>query len=152
MSRKLFTLFVFLLLPAAASFSQTKTKTGAAANVSPAPAIKSSAAYAELLLRQTERSAELEQLLLDYTEEYPKVKEIRYELGLLDKEMNKISATSSADAGKLTLALGKLAVRKIELEVDLWSLRMQYKDDQAEVRRARRKVEVYEKAVREILP
>lgn len=152
MSRKIFILFVFILLPAAASFSQTKIKTGAAASVSPAPAIKSSAAYAELLLRQTEQTAELEQLLLDYTEEYPKVKELRYELGLLDKEMNKVLATSHADAGKLTLALGKLAVRKIELEVDLWSLRIQYKDDQAEVKRARRKVEVYEKAVREILP
>lgn len=115
-------------------------------------ATKASPAYAELLLRRTERAAQLEELLLDYTEEFPKVKELRYESDLLQKETVKMLAVNAAEASKLTLALGKLLVRKIELEVDLWNLRLQYNDDQADVRRARRKIEVYEKAIREILP
>lgn len=89
--------------------------------------------------------------MLDYTEEFPKVKELRFELDLLNAEMNKILAVNASDAGKLTLALGKLIVRKTELETDVWNLRRQYSDDQKEVRRAKKKVDVFEKAIREIL-
>lgn len=115
-------------------------------------AVKTSPAFAELLLRRTERESELEEFLLDYTEDFPKVQEIKFELDLLKKATDKIAAVGASDAGKLTLALGKLMVRKIELEVDLWNLRRQYKDDHAEVKRARRKVEVFEQAIKEILP
>jgi uncharacterized protein involved in exopolysaccharide biosynthesis len=113
--------------------------------------LKSSPAYAELLLRKTERESELEEFLLDYTEEFPKVKEIKFELGVLNKEMDKILAVNTSESGKLTLALGKLIVRKIELETDLWNLRRQYNEDHPEVKRAKRKVEVFEKAIKEIL-
>ncbi|HXH70085.1 MAG TPA: hypothetical protein VNI60_07135, partial [Pyrinomonadaceae bacterium] len=84
-------------------------------------AIKSSPTYAELLLRKTEREAELEEFLLDYTDEFPKVKEIKFELDLLQKQMEKVLAIGASDAPKLSLALGKLLVRKTELEVDYWN-------------------------------
>ncbi len=145
---------IFVLLPAPFSRSQTNVKNGATQNIAAKPSAqttKSSPAYAELLLRKAERESELEEFLLDYTEEFPKVKEIKFELGLLNKEMNKILAVNSAESGKLTLALGKLIVRKIELETDLWNLRRQYNDDHPEVKRAKRKVEVFEKAVKEVL-
>lgn len=147
-----FTTALLILLSAAVCFSQTagKSKPPSAAGSSQS-ATKSSPAYAELLLRQTERTAELEELRLDYTEEFPKVKELKFESDLLQKEMNKILAVNPSETGKLTLALGKLIVRKVEIEVDLWNLRIQLKDDQAEVKRAIRKVEVYDKAIREIL-
>jgi uncharacterized protein involved in exopolysaccharide biosynthesis len=119
---------------------------------SAATIVKASPAYAELLLRKTERESELEEFAIDYTEEYPKVKEIKYELSLITKEMDKLLAVSAADAGKLTLALGKLMVRKTELETDLWNLSRQYNADHLEVKRAKRKVAAYEKAIREILP
>jgi len=115
-------------------------------------AAKLTPAYSEILLRKTERESELEEFSLDYTEEFPKVKEIKFELGLLNREMEKILAVNQSDSGKLTLALGKLLVRKIELETDLWNLRRQYNDEHPEVKRARRKVEVFEKAIKEILP
>lgn len=114
--------------------------------------IKSTPAFAELLLRKTEREAQLEEFLLDYTEEFPKVKELRFELELLQKQFDKVSAVSASDAPKLSLALGKLMVRKTELEVDYWNLLKQYNTDHPEVKRAKRKIEVYEKAVKEILP
>jgi hypothetical protein len=50
------------------------------------------------------------------------------------------------------LALGKLIVRKIELETNLWNLKAQYKDDYPDVRKAKQKVAVFERAIREILP
>ncbi|MBA3784374.1 MAG: hypothetical protein H0X15_02375 [Acidobacteria bacterium] len=151
--KKFFLTAALLLLTSHFCFSQTinKNKTVLASSNQAAQTIKSSPAYAEVLLRKTERESELEEFLLDYTEEFPKVKEIKFELGLLNKEMNRILAVNSAESGKLTLALGKLIVRKIELETDLWNLRRQYNDDHPEVKRAKRKVEVFEKAVKEVL-
>ncbi len=115
-------------------------------------AAKFSPAYAEILLRKTERESELEELLIAYTEEFPKVKEIKFELTTLQKEMDKVLTVNSSEAAKLTLALGKLIVRKTELETDLWNLRRQYNDENTEVKRTKRKIEVFEKAIKEILP
>lgn len=112
---------------------------------------KSSPAYAEVLLRKTEVLSELESLLVEYTEEYPKVKELRYESGLLQKESDRLTAVSAADAFKLSAALGKLMVRKCELETDLWILLKQYNDQHPDSKRAKRKVEIFEAAIADIL-
>ncbi len=149
---RFFTIIVFILLLAAVQRAQVSVASEAKKNATTTiSAAKSSPAYAELLLRRTERESELEELLLDYTEEFPKVKELKFELDLLKKALDKITATSVADAGKLTLALGKLLVRKIELETDLWNLRQQYTDDEPKVKRAKRRMEIYERAIKEIL-
>lgn len=145
---------IFLLLTVAV-FAQTNSKSKIAplaVKQIASTAVKLSPAYAEVLLQKTEREAQLEELLIDYTDEFPKVKEIKFELDLLQKQMDKISAIGASDAAKLSLALGKLLVRKTELDVDVWNLRRQYSDDRPEVKRARRKAEIYEKAVQEILP
>ncbi len=155
MNKKIILLPILVLLFASFSRSQTNVKNGAAHDATAAKpnaqTIKSSPAYAELLLRKTERESELEEFLLDYTEEFPKVREIRFELSLIQKELYRITAVNASESGKLTLALGKLIVRKTEIETDLWNLRRQYADDHPEVKRARRKAEVYERAIKEIL-
>ena len=136
----------------AGCFGQTPAK------IKPIPAgasasaeIRSSPAYAEVLLRNTELQAELESLLVDYTEDYPRIKDIRTELGALKTEMSRLSAVKPAEAGKLTLALGRLIVRKAEFEAALAKLREQYKDEHPDVKRARKKVEIFEAAIKEIL-
>lgn len=143
---------VAVLLGAAFCFSQGKPKpvpaAPLAADLQP---IRSSPAYSEVLFRKTELTANLESLLADYTEEFPKVKEIRTELDLIKTATDRLLAIKPADAGKLTLALGKLIVRKVELETDLTALRQQYKDDHPEVKKAKRKVEIFENAIKEIL-
>ena len=111
----------------------------------------SSPAYAELLLKKTELQSDLESLILEYTEEFPKVKEIRYVLTLVDRDTARLSKVKATDTSKLTLALGKLLVRRIELETDLWKLQGTYKDEHPEVKRAKRKIEIYEAAIGEIL-
>src|SRR6476659_8158961 len=113
--------------------------------------IRSSAAYAELRLHQAELQSTLDSLLIDYTEEFPKIKEIRDELGFLKTEMDRLLAVKPADAGRLTLALGRLMLKKIELEKQLDVLRAQYKDEHPEVRKTRRQIETYESAIKEIL-
>lgn len=115
-----------------------------------AQAVKSSPAYAEVLLQKTELTAELENLLISYTEEYPKVKEIRFEIAALEKDLEKILAVS--DASKLTQALGKLLTRRAELAADVFNLQIQYSDEHPNVKRAKRKVEIFDQAIKEILP
>lgn len=148
-------LFIVLAIPVLAgiSFGQKndppKTpKTPAEVTANP---LKSTAAYAELLLRKTELQAEMESLLIEYTEEYPKVKEARFELAALQKDIDRILAVKPAEASKLTQALGKLILRKIELETNLWALRSKYDDEHPDVKRAKRKLEMYEASIREIL-
>lgn len=113
--------------------------------------IRSSPAYAELLLHRTDLESNLDALLVDYTEEFPKVKDIRLELGFLKTEMDRLMAVKPADAAKLSQALGQLMLRKVEIETQLDALRAQYKDDHPDVRKARKKVETYEAAIKEIL-
>jgi len=113
--------------------------------------VKSSPAFAEIILRKTELEAELESLLVSYTEDFPKIKEIRFEIDSLKKELERLSTVKSAESSKLTLALGKLMVRKAELETDLWNLRKKYDDNHPEVKRAKRKIDIYESAIKEIL-
>lgn len=150
--------FVLIAIPifilAALCPAQTAANTAIRKNApnQTASAVKSSPAYAELLLRRTEREAELEEFLVDYTDEFPKVKELKFEIELLQKVLEKISAVSDANALKLSPALGKLLVRKTELEVEFWNLNRQYNAEHPDVKRAKRKIEVYEKAIKEIFP
>jgi uncharacterized protein involved in exopolysaccharide biosynthesis len=143
-----------LLLGAGTVAAQKPAATKAnatASDTAPASVAHSSAAYAELLLKRTELQSELESLMVDYTEEYPRVKEIRFVLSLIDRDAARLKNVKAADAAKLTLALGKLMTRKIELETELWKLRETYKDEHPEVKRAKKKVEIFEKAIAEIL-
>jgi len=123
---------------------------------SPTPAdqssmVRSSAAFAEVVLRQTELESDIEELSTEYTEEYPKLKASRFELSALQIEFKKLFLVKANETSKLTVALGKIIVRKVALETDLWELRQKYADDHPDVKRAQRKLAVFEKAIKEVL-
>jgi hypothetical protein len=131
--------------------AQATSKSKVAGAPPDAQAVRSSAAFSELILRRAEVEAELESLLLDFTEEYPKVKADRYSIAQLQKQIAVLLAVKPAEASKLTLALGKLMVKKVELDTDLWSLLQSLADGHPDVKRARRKVEIFDKAIKDIL-
>ena len=112
---------------------------------------KASPAFAELRLRKAELESELEAMLLEYTEEFPKVKEIRISLDLLSKESDRLQAAGLRGTQRLTLALGKLMIRKVELETDLQRLLENVQPGHPDAKRAKRKVEIFESAIKEIL-
>jgi len=147
---------ILLLGSAVASFAQKNpvvktTPTPTSATVADLQPIRSSPAYAELLLQKTDLRSTLDSLLVDYTEQYPKVKELRSQLGFLQTEMDRLLAVKPENAGRLSDALGKLMLRKVELESNLETLRAQYKDDHPEIKKLRRKIESYEASINEIL-
>lgn len=146
------TLFILLLIPVLAGISFGQKNSGAeGSKTSAANPARSSPAFAEILLLKTERESELESLLIDYTEEYPKIKEARFQLSVIQKDVERLLAVKPAEVSRLSLALGKLMVRKIEIETDLWALRIKYNDEHPEVKRARRKLEIFETAIKDIL-
>lgn len=147
MSKLLFLIAVILFVSVGVCFAQVKSSTTPAAS----DPVKSSPAYAEILLRKTELESDFESLIIEYTEEYPKITEIKYELSMIKKESDRLLAVKPADSAKLTLALGKLIVKKISLETDLWALLKNYNDGHPDVKRAKRKVEIFERAIKEIL-
>jgi hypothetical protein len=113
--------------------------------------IRSSPAYSEVLLRKTELKADLEALSADYTEANPKIVDLRFELSVIDKLLEKIFGVKPSETGKLTLALGKLIVRQAALQTDHARLLRSYSKDHPEVKRAARKMEIYDAAIKEVL-
>ena len=141
--KHLLVVLTFVLALAGSSISQTSV---------PSPAhVRASPAYSELLLQRTELESTLEALLADYNDAYPKVKELKTELTLLNAEILRLTVVRPADAGRLTSALGRLMLRKVELEVQYEAIRAQYKDEHPDVKKLKRKIEIYESAIREIL-
>ena len=130
-----------------AAHAQVKPKPGPVSGTQ----VKASAAYSEVLLHRAELTAELESLLVEYTDDYPKVKALRTELRFLGKEIDRLFAVPPAEVGKLSTALGKLMIRKVQSQTELWNLQQTYKDDHPDVKTAQKKIEVFESAIKEIL-
>jgi len=98
-----------------------------------------------------ELESELESLLIDFTEDYPRIKDIRMELDLLKAESDRVLSVKPADSGRLTLALGKLILGKLGHSVALKRLLTQYQDGHPSVKKEKRQVEIFEAAIKEIL-
>jgi Skp family chaperone for outer membrane proteins len=141
LTRSLFAFFV-LLIAGTAAFSQAPSEAGP---------IRSSPAYSEVLLRKTQLQADLEALIADYTEAHPKILDLRAELAAINKSIERIFAVKPAETGKLTLALGKLLVEQATLQTDFVRLQRTYNQEHIEVKRAKRKLEIFESAINEIL-
>jgi hypothetical protein len=143
---------VLFFLSAIGCLAQTKTNISAQSNLpktSEYRAVKATPAYAEILLRKTELESLIESFSVSYTEEFPKVKEANYELKLIEKDISRL--LSVKDPTQLTLALGKLIVRRAQLETDLWALQTKFGEAHPDVVRAKRRVAIFDKAVSEIL-
>lgn len=144
-------LLLTLVFSGLATSVQAQTRSDATEDPRTSQHVASSAAYAEIALRTAEVRSELESLRSDYTDEYPKVKELKQYLELLRRETLRVGLVKISDRDRLTAALGKLIVKKTELEVELWRLRQTYSDEHPDVRRASKRVEIFENAIKEIL-
>lgn len=138
---------MFLLAGHFANECSAQGRTGSAL----AADYKASAAFAEVRLRKAELDAELESGLSEYTAEHPKVKEAKAGLMLLQKEMDRLANAPASSVERMSAALGKLMVKKVEAESDLLRLLENLQPAHPDAKRARRKVEIYESAIKEVL-
>jgi hypothetical protein len=151
---KLVSIFFIVLCFAATANAQTKVKPkqeAAETKIVFSEQVRSSPAFAELILVRTELESGIESLLIDHTESYPKIVEDRYHLAMIDIALRRIAIIKPAETGKLTLALGKMLLRAAELETDLWGLKLIYTDSHPEVKQGIKKLAIYEAAIKDIL-
>ena len=113
---------------------------------------RASGAFAEVLLRKTELLAEVESLSQGYTDANPKIIDLRYEVAALDRCLMRITAVQNADLPRLTLALGKLMVKRAALDSEFSRLSRNLNVDHPDYKRAKKRLEVYDAAIKEILP
>ena len=113
---------------------------------------RASAAFAEVLLRKTELLADAESLAESYTDTNPKMVDLRYEVAALDRYLTRITHAQPADMSKLTLALGKLMVRRAALDTELSRLSRSVNIDHPDHKRAKKRLEVFDAAIKEIFP
>ena len=144
------TFAAILLVTATFSFAQNTVKPETQTQKEVGP-VRSSAAYAEVLLRKIELQADLESFTNDYTEQNPKIIDIRFELVILTKDIDRLFAVRPTETTKLTEALGKMVVRRAFLATDLNRMLRTLNADHPEVKRLKRKVEIFATAIKEIL-
>ena len=113
---------------------------------------RSSAAFAEVLLRKTELLADAESLSESYTDTNPKMLDLRYEVAALDRYLKRIVGIQGPDVSKLTLALGKLMVRRASLDTEVSRLGRTLNVDHPDYKRAKKRLDVFDAAIKEILP
>jgi hypothetical protein len=152
-----FRTFPFIALIFLFSASAVISQTGKPPKAAPTPAppaanrIKSSAAYIELALHKANIEAELVDMLVDYTDEYPRVKELKLETQYVQAELLSLQELDVSLLPKLTESFAKLLLQKIKMQVDLAQQRAVHKDDHPDVKRAIRRVDIYEKAIKDLL-
>jgi hypothetical protein len=85
-------LFAIILISAAgmSALGQTRSSSPAKAPAGDLVQMRSSPAFAELQLKKTELVSDLESLILDNTEEFTKVKEIRFVLTRIDPDISRL--------------------------------------------------------------
>ena len=149
---KTFYVPVFILLFfTSAVFSQAKPPKATPTPAPPSSSIKSSAAYIELILHKAGIEAELLDMSVEYTDEYPKVKELKLEVQFVQAELVNLQELSAAVLPRLTESFARLLLQKIKMQVDLAGLRAVHKDDHPDVKRAMHRVDIYEKAIKDVL-
>ncbi len=130
-----------------AVFSQSPVPLSKEVEVGP---IRASAAFSVVTLRRTELEADLVSFVEDYTEENPRVIDTRFELASINKELDRMFAISPSETQRLTEATGKLILRKAELETEHNRLLRSQKPDHPQAKRLAKKIEIYQKALKQI--
>lgn len=112
--------------------------------------IRASAAFSVVVLRKTEIEADLVSFVEDYTEENPRVVDARFELASINKEIDRMFTIPPSETQRLTESTGKLILRKAELETEMNRLLRTYKPDHPQPKRLAKKIEIYQKALKQI--
>ena len=139
---------VAALVPAA--FGQATPAPGEVSRNVPA-FVRASAAFAEVIYRRAVLETELEELLVRYTNDFPRVAEKRFELAELELALATLLGIPEEESSKLTLALGKMLIQRAEYATELDTLKRKYSESHPEVKRAAKKVEIFDRAIKSIL-
>ncbi|MEP6923254.1 MAG: hypothetical protein ABI954_02210 [Pyrinomonadaceae bacterium] len=137
--------------PARATENPTAMATTITAPTATISSVSMTGAYAEVYASKVEAEADLKVLSMDLTEETTQVREKKLERDLLAREIRWLEALPSISHDKMTVALGRLLVRKTQAEVSLKMLSENYAESFPTVKKARTRIEVYNSEIQKLL-
>ena len=105
--------------------------------------LTSSGAYSEIALRLAELRADMESMRDDYTDQHPKVLENKWTQASLEEDLKTLAQIRETDAGRLTLSLGKMVVRRAELFAEMKAVELQYGEQHQNTKRARKRLDAF---------
>ncbi len=143
-----FLFFVSLHAQTRPKVRSIKTKPNA---VSLQASAKNSPAYGELVLRRTELEVDYKEILVEYTENHPNALAKKSVIDAIDAELKNIEAMPASQIPKLTSPLGKLILRKVELETELKNLQQEYTDDFPDVKKTKTRLEAFQAEIKKML-
>ncbi len=146
----IFRVFIVLIAVIGSSLAVTAQSAVMVSKGTEVGPIRASAAFSVVTLRRTELEADLVSFVEDYTEENPRVIDTRFELASINKELDRMFAISPSDTQRLTESTGKLILRKAELETEHNRLLRSQKPDHPQAKRLAKKIEIYQKALKQI--
>jgi hypothetical protein len=108
-------------------------------------------AYAEVFAQKVETEADLKVLSVDMAEGAPQILEKKLFRDFLQREIEWLEKLPPASHPKMTLAFGKMIVRKVQAEVDQKMLADNYADSHPLIKKARARFTIYQDEINKLL-
>ena len=112
---------------------------------------KTSEAYSLLIQRKAKLQAELETLLREYSGEWPRAKQLQFELDTLKSEMKKMAAVDQSKVSKLTAGYGGLILRKVSLSGEIDTLLREEGSEWPTTKERQRELELLDREIQKIM-
>jgi len=112
---------------------------------------KTSEAYSLLIQRKAKLQAELETLLREYSGEWPRAKQLQFELDTLKSEMKKMAAVDQSKVSKLTAGYGGLILRKVSLSGEIDTLLREEGSEWPTTKERQRELELLDKEIQKLM-
>ena len=142
-------LFAALTLTVAASFVAAGSAPQSTGDFPNDP--KASPAYAVLVLRRAAVAADLAGLSSRFTDDAWEVRDKRFELSALSREMERMQKVGRGNVPKLTDAYGNLILSKVALEVELNGLLSSYTPEFPHVKKKRVELAALEREIESLV-
>lgn len=94
-----------------------------------------SEAYVVLVKEKAQAKGDLYEAEQNFTSETIRVKSAALRVALIDREVKKLSRTTSRNAAKFSAAFGDLLLTKIQYEVELYGLRQKFSPEYVAVKK-----------------
>lgn len=134
--------FAFAFSPAAVLAQRTST---------PEQNPKTTQAYSMLIQRKVKVQAELENLLSEYSSDWPQAKRMQFELDALRSEMKKMAEVEESNVIKLTPGYGALVLRRVSVMTEISMLTEEQSSQWPPLKQKQRELELLDKEIQKVL-
>lgn len=140
---------LLLLLVLAFAFSPVAVRAQKVSDSEKDP--RTTQAYSLLIQRKVKVQAELENLLSEFSSEYPSAKRLDFELDTLKSEMKKMLEVDESKLSRLTPGYGGLVLRRVALATDVHMLLEAEGPEWPTVKEKQRELDLLDKEIQKVM-